>query len=128
MEDLRYVKHGKRGTFPRRVGLKPTPITGGCPIGSMPIPFSCWDGAAKNLGSAGGETTVQWTVVPWKTSQFCRNCGKWDRRSRVGDEFRCVYCGFSENADLNAARNLALLGVAGVYGLRSLQSPLLCSV
>jgi transposase len=65
---------------------------------------------------------------PWKTSQYCRRCGKWDKRSRVGDEFRCVHCGYSDQADHNAAVNLELLGVAGVYGLRSLKNPKLCSV
>jgi len=64
---------------------------------------------------------------PAYTSQFCRRCGKWERRNRVGDEFRCVHCGYSENADLNAAKNLALLGEAEVYGLRSLPSRFLCS-
>jgi hypothetical protein len=38
-------------------------------------------------------------VSPWKTSQFCRFCGKWDRRSSGGKVF---------------------MGLAGVYSLRSL--------
>jgi len=59
---------------------------------------------------------------PWKTSPFCRFCRKWDRRNRVGGRFLCVHCGHSEQADLNAAKNLAWLGEAGVYGLRSLPS------
>jgi len=59
---------------------------------------------------------------PAYTSQFCRRCGKWERRNRVGDKFKCVHCGHSDQADHNAAKNLALLGTAGVYGLRSLPS------
>lgn len=60
-------------------------------------------------------------VSPWKTSQFCRFCGKWDRRNRRGDKFKCVHCGHEEQADSNAAQNMKLLGLAGVYSLRSLQ-------
>ena len=60
-------------------------------------------------------------VSPWKTSQFCRFCGNWDRRNRRGDRFKCVHCGHEEQADSNASQNLKLLGLAGVYSLRLLQ-------
>ncbi|MBX8640642.1 MAG: transposase [Thermoplasmata archaeon] len=59
-------------------------------------------------------------VSPWKTSQFCRFCGKWDRRSRSGKVFRCVHCGHRDDADMNGVQNIRLLGLAGVYSLRSL--------
>jgi len=59
---------------------------------------------------------------PWKTSQRCSVCGRWDRRNRKGSEFKCVHCGFSDDADHNAAVNLEFLGLAGVYGLRYLKS------
>jgi IS605 OrfB family transposase len=64
---------------------------------------------------------------PWKTSQFCRDCRRWDRRNRVGDRFRCVHCGYTDHADHHAAKTLELLGVAGVYGLRSLPNLEGCS-
>lgn len=68
------------------------------------------------------ETGVQLVrVSPWKTSQFCRFCGNWDRRNRRGDKFRCVHCGHEEQADSNASQNLKLLGLAEVHSLRSLQ-------
>ena len=38
------------------------------------------------------------------------------------NKFICVHCGHSDQADLNAAKNLEFLGLAGVYGLRSLPS------
>lgn len=57
---------------------------------------------------------------PWKTSQFCRFCGKWDRRNRSGESFVCKHCGHEDHADSNGAQNLKLLGLAGVYSLRSL--------
>jgi len=60
---------------------------------------------------------------PWKTSQRCAVCGKWDRRSRKGDEFKCVHCGHADHADRNASKNLEFLGLAGIYGFRLLQSP-----
>ena len=59
-------------------------------------------------------------VSPWKTSQFCRFCGKWDRRSRSGRVFMCVHCGHTDDADMNGAQNIRLLGLAGVYSLRLL--------
>ncbi len=59
-------------------------------------------------------------VSPWKTSQFCRFCGKWDRRSRSGKVFMCVHCGHTDDADMNGAQNIRLPGLAGVYSLRSL--------
>ena len=42
------------------------------------------------------------------TSQACSRCGYIDKRNRVcQSEFSCQHCGFSLNADYNAARNLA---------------------
>jgi len=114
IENLKSVKSGTRGKFPRKFNRR----------------LSHWLYAS----------TVDWLRQkceeegiwlaeknPAYTSQFCPICGKWDRRNRVGDKFRCIHCGFSNHADLNAAQNLALLGEAGVYGLRSLSNPELCS-
>ena len=50
-------------------------------------------------------------VNPRNTSRTCSACGhceKANRRSQT--RFVCQHCGFSENADLNAARNLSSLG------------------
>lgn len=57
---------------------------------------------------------------PAYTSQACAECGWCDRRNRNGDTFHCGRCGHTDQADRNASRNLARLGLAGVYGLRSL--------
>jgi IS605 OrfB family transposase len=59
---------------------------------------------------------------PYKTSQRCPICGKIDRRNRSADKFRCINCGFEENADIVGALNLKALGLAGVYSLRFLPS------
>jgi IS605 OrfB family transposase len=109
IEDLRYVKHFKAGTFPRRLNRR----------------LSLW------MYSFLAEKLTHWCEEqgirlqrknPWRTSQFCRLCRKSDRRNRKGDQFVCIHCGHADHADLNAAHNLAFLELAEVYGLRSLQS------
>lgn len=62
---------------------------------------------------------------PWKTSQHCPYCGNIDRRNRKGEKFVCLKCGFSDIADHVGSTNLELLGLAGVYSLRSLPSKFL---
>ena len=50
-------------------------------------------------------------VNPRNTSKACSQCGyiaKSNRKSQF--EFSCGQCGFTFNADINAARNIALLG------------------
>lgn len=47
-------------------------------------------------------------VTPAFTSQRCSACGHVDRRSRESQAiFRCTACGYSCNADVNAAKNIA---------------------
>jgi IS605 OrfB family transposase len=57
---------------------------------------------------ARGKVVVE--VDPRYTSQRCSRCGCTDRRSRRGLRFRCLRCGFELHADLNAARNIGVLG------------------
>lgn len=46
-------------------------------------------------------------VDPRHTSQTCSKCGVTDASSRRSQsEFVCVACGYADNADLNAARNI----------------------
>jgi putative transposase len=53
-------------------------------------------------------------VDPAYTSQGCSVCGHVDKGSRPNQKtFCCTSCGFAEHADVNAARNIALRGVAG---------------
>jgi IS605 OrfB family transposase len=49
-------------------------------------------------------------VNPKYTSQRCSKCGFVSKGNRNGLGFRCGNCGFSLNADLNAARNIGVLG------------------
>jgi IS605 OrfB family transposase len=47
-------------------------------------------------------------VNPYHTSQICSSCGHWEEGQRNGKNFECKACGTKINADLNAARNIAL--------------------
>ncbi len=109
IEDLKKVKHGKRGTFSR--------------VFNRRLSHWLYRYFATLLERRCEEIGIE--VVrkdPFKTSQFCRQCRRWDRRNRKGDRFLCVNCGYGDHADLNASKNLELLGLAGAYGLRSLLS------
>jgi len=46
-------------------------------------------------------------IDPKNTSRQCSACGHIDEKNRpTRADFRCVCCGHSENADLNAAKNI----------------------
>ena len=54
--------------------------------------------------AAGGEVKK---IDPAYTSQMCYNCKHVDRENRTTqDKFVCVKCGHSDNADINAAKNI----------------------
>jgi len=48
-------------------------------------------------------------VKPRHTSQYCPRCGKACRKNRISPYkvFRCVFCGYTCDADRNASRNVA---------------------
>lgn len=51
-------------------------------------------------------------VNPQYTSQRCSRCGCIDENNRKTQaDFKCVTCGYSTNADYNAARNIAIPGI-----------------
>jgi IS605 OrfB family transposase len=66
-----------------------------------------------------GKTVV--LVDPTCTSQQCSKCGWIDKQSRHGGHFHCVHCGFQLNADLNASRNIARLGISEASRLQIYQ-------
>jgi len=47
------------------------------------------------------------TVEPSYTSQQCSNCGCTLKENRDGQQFECLDCSYSVNADYNAAKNIA---------------------
>ena len=50
-------------------------------------------------------------VDPRYTSQTCSSCGHVAKENRqTQSKFECVECGFSENADINASRNILAVG------------------
>ncbi len=52
-------------------------------------------------------------VDPRNTSRTCSACGHCEKGNRKGQaEFVCLHCGFSANADWNAARNIRALAVS----------------
>jgi IS605 OrfB family transposase len=60
-----------------------------------------------------GKTVVY--VNPAYTSKTCSRCGQ--RGMRKGLVFKCPRCGFELNADLNASRNIACLGMSEISRL-----------
>lgn len=109
VENLKHVKHGTRGMFSRQHNRR----------------LSHWL-YAKVINWLAMRCEEQGIRLefksPYKTSQRCTVCGKWDRRNRNGEKFKCIFCGYEDHADSIGALNLKLLGLAGVYSLRSLQT------
>lgn len=56
------------------------------------------------------------SVSPQYTSQTCPACGYVDRRNRKGEVFQCQECNHTDNADINASRNILLRFLTGPYG------------
>jgi len=66
---------------------------------------------AENMG----KTVIY--VNPKYTSQKCSRCGYIDKGNRRGSVFKCKNCGFELNADLNAARNIEVIGKSEYFRL-----------
>jgi IS605 OrfB family transposase len=58
-------------------------------------------------------------VNPRYTSQRCSRCGYINKNNRHGSVFKCKNCGFELNADLNASRNIEVLGRSEYFRLLS---------
>ncbi|MCK9434323.1 MAG: zinc ribbon domain-containing protein [Candidatus Cloacimonetes bacterium] len=57
------------------------------------------------------------SVSPYNTSITCSACGNVDRASRQNQElFECSVCSHTENADVNAAKNILGRFATGLYG------------
>ena len=55
-------------------------------------------------------------VPPAYTSQTCAVCGHVHADNRKGDVFRCLGCGHTDQADVNAAKNILAAGLAVLAG------------
>ena len=52
-------------------------------------------------------------INPAYTSQTCNACGTVDKKSRISQaEFVCTSCGFVENADILASKNILWQGMS----------------
>jgi len=50
-------------------------------------------------------------VNPRHTSQRCSCCGHTSKENRLSQaEFECIACGYEENDDVNAAKNIKTVG------------------
>lgn len=56
------------------------------------------------------------SVAPQYTSQRCYACGHTERRNRTGELFKCQKCEHTDNADINAAKNILNRFLTGPYG------------
>jgi len=65
------------------------------------------------------------SVSPYYTSQTCPKCNHTDRGNRNGEMFKCLSCGYTNNADINASINILNRFLTGQYGVRYKQENLL---
>lgn len=56
------------------------------------------------------------TVSPYNTSITCPACNLANSRNRNGEIFKCQACGYTDNADVNAALNIVQRFLTGKYG------------
>ncbi|MBF0101647.1 MAG: transposase [Desulfobacterales bacterium] len=56
------------------------------------------------------------SVSPYKTSQRCPSCSHTERENRKGEEFKCLKCGFLEQADYVGSLNILWRFLTGRYG------------
>jgi len=56
------------------------------------------------------------SVSPYKTSQMCPVCNHTQRENRNGENFKCLECGFSEQADYVSSLNIRNRFLTGQYG------------
>jgi transposase len=56
------------------------------------------------------------SVNPYKTSQTCPACTHAQRENRKGEEFKCLKCGYSEQADCVGSLNILHRFLTGRYG------------
>ena len=50
-------------------------------------------------------------VSPEYTSQMCSKCGNVNKKSRKGESYKCISCGYELDADINASINIYNKGV-----------------
>ena len=90
----------------------------GCQLGNR-INRSCWSLFKTQLQqkvARFGTTVIE--VNAKYTSQTCFSCGSIDKKNRNGEQFLCTKCGYTDHADVNAAKNIRLRGIATLSNLQ----------
>lgn len=65
------------------------------------------------------EEAVQFLrVPPAYTSQTCSSCGFRHKDNRKGEKFLCLSCGYSSDADINAAKTILHIGAYSPYAIQ----------
>ncbi len=65
------------------------------------------------------------------TSLDCNKCGRRDKANRLTQStFKCISCGHTDNADLNAAATILASGIGAIArrGAFGLPTPLICEI
>ena len=63
-----------------------------------------------------GQKMLVIKIPPHYTSQECSRCGTKDKKNRTSQsKFTCLSCGFSMNADINAANNIRDIGACSFF-------------
>jgi len=109
LENLKNIKKGTRGKFPRFLNRL--------------LSFWSYSKVNDKLKLLCEEKGVSIKFKsPYKTSQRCSYCGKIDKRNRKKEKFLCLECGYEANADYNASKNLEFLGLVGIYSFHLLEN------
>ncbi|MCS7277891.1 MAG: transposase, partial [Aquificaceae bacterium] len=93
MERLKNLKKGKSGKWAKSVNRK----------------FNHWiySYVLKRIKELCEVVGVQCHMVPPQhTSRTCPECGYQDKLNRNGDVFKCLRCGYQEDADVVGAKNV----------------------
>lgn len=77
--------------------------------------YRYWLTRVQNASEIGRSTFR--SVPSYYTSQECPACGFSDKKNRLTQEmFKCQKCGHTDNADINAAKNILARFISGPYG------------
>jgi transposase len=114
------VKHGSLIVFENLKGISKNTKKSKRLSKSMRSVIGNWNQAywMQRLKSASERNRVSFrTVSPFNTSITCPICNQIDKRNRKSQGiFLCQSCGYTDNADVNAARNILNRFLTGPYG------------
>jgi len=102
MEDLTGVRRNSSGVKKHRNSKQNRAAINRWPFARMSF-YIKYKAEAEGIGFE--------TVSPSYTSQACPKCGHTEKANRNGLAFRCVACGYSDNADRVGAMNIALRSI-----------------